>query len=207
MPRLAGEAEKLAATAPGTSAVPPAHLRWTFRREGDVWTVGPAGDETQLRHARGLEYLHVLLRHPRSAFPALELAAVGAPRNSRSRPARTASPRRADPARVRGAPRRAAGELETAEAHRDVGRIAMLRTEIDWLEAVVLQASGLGGRARRTGSAAERARTAVTKALRAAIERITTASPAVGHHVARSVRTGTLCRYEPDPTQSIAWDL
>jgi hypothetical protein len=208
MSRLAGEAEALAATPRAPKAIPSTHARWTFRREGELWTVGPAGDESQLRHARGLEYLHVLLRHPRWAFPALELAARGRGAESTlasgpDGPVLDERTRREYAARLA----ELHGELETAEAHRDVGRIAGLRTEIDWLETVVVQASGLGGRARRTGSAAERARTAVTKALKAAIDRITTASPAVGHHVARSVRTGTLCRYEPDPTQSISWDL
>jgi hypothetical protein len=37
----------------------------------------------------------------------------------------------------------------------------------------------------------------VTRALRAAIERVRTADPRLGDHLARSVRTGTFCSYAP----------
>ena len=57
---------------------------------------------------------------------------------------------------------------------------------------------GLGGRVRRAGSPAERARTAVTARLRASIERISAVHPELGRHLRASVRTGTVCVYEPE---------
>ena len=53
---------------------------------------------------------------------------------------------------------------------------------------------GLGGRDRPTGSAAERARVNVTRALRTAIDRVTEHDPGLGHHLRTCVRTGTLLR-------------
>jgi hypothetical protein len=79
------------------------------------------------------------------------------------------------------------------------------RRRADALIEVLTGAYGLGGRVRRSGSAAERARTAVTARIRDAIRRIGGAHPELGRHLARSVRTGTFCVYEPD--QPARWSL
>ena len=49
-----------------------------------------------------------------------------------------------------------------------------------------------------TGSLAERARSAVTKSLRAAVRRIEESLPALGAELERRVKTGTFCVYVPD---------
>ncbi|NBH09148.1 hypothetical protein, partial [Amycolatopsis sp. SID8362] len=59
-------------------------------------------------------------------------------------------------------------------------------------------AYGIGGRARRTGSPAERARTAVTARIRATVDRIDRVHPELARHLRAAVRTGTLCVYEPE---------
>jgi hypothetical protein len=46
-------------------------------------------------------------------------------------------------------------------------------------------------------TAAERARKAVTARIRDAIRRVAEAHPEFGAHLDRSVRTGTVCRYDP----------
>ena len=61
----------------------------------------------------------------------------------------------------------------------------------------LLRDSGLGGRERRSGSAAERARVAVTRRIRDAIKRISAEAPELGKHLDRSVRTGRFCSYQP----------
>lgn len=60
-------------------------------------------------------------------------------------------------------------------------------------------AYGLAGRPRKTGDPGERARTAVTARIRDAIRRIERLHPELGKHLARSIRTGTSCAYDPDP--------
>ena len=67
------------------------------------------------------------------------------------------------------------------------------------------QAFGLGGRDRRAASAAERSRLNVTRALRAALARVTEALPHAGQVLDRSVRTGTYCAYEPDENDEVVW--
>jgi predicted ATPase len=88
-----------------------------------------------------------------------------------------------------------AGFRHAAERARRAGRPDLLARA----------ALGLGGRVRRSGSAAERARTAVTARVRDAIRRISEAHPELGRHLERSVRTGTFCVYEPD--RPVHWSL
>jgi hypothetical protein len=46
-----------------------------------------------------------------------------------------------------------------------------------------------------------------TRAIHAILARVTTAHPGLGEHLARTVRTGTLCSYHPDPRIPEVWDL
>ena len=56
-----------------------------------------------------------------------------------------------------------------------------------------------------TGSTVEQARTSVTRTLRYAIARLTEHLPEVGRHLSGTVRTGTWCRYQPDPLAQVSW--
>jgi hypothetical protein len=58
-------------------------------------------------------------------------------------------------------------------------------------------AVGLGGRARRVGSAAERARIMVQRRVREAIKKVADHEPELGRHLDWAIRTGTFCAYEP----------
>jgi hypothetical protein len=64
---------------------------------------------------------------------------------------------------------------------------------------------GLGGRARKAASAAERARVNVTRTVGGAVKKIAASSPALGQHLAATIRTGTFCSYTPDPRVPIVW--
>jgi hypothetical protein len=98
-------------------------------------------------------------------------------------------------------------ERDEADAANDPGRRERAAQEIEFLERELANAVGLGGRLRRAGSPAERARVSVTRALRAAIARMSNANPTLGRHLDSTVRTGTFCSYAPDPRVPAAWDL
>jgi hypothetical protein len=83
----------------------------------------------------------------------------------------------------------------------------MLREEMEVLAGELARASGLGGRARKAGSDAERARLNVTRALRAVIRKVASDCPVLGGHLDRSVQTGLFCAYEPDPGFPVEWRL
>jgi hypothetical protein len=84
---------------------------------------------------------------------------------------------------------------------------ADLRAEREALLAQLSGATGLSGRDRRTGSNDERARVAVRKSLIASLARIAEIDPWLGRHLHDRVRTGSRCRYTPDPDHPVIWVL
>jgi hypothetical protein len=172
------------------------------------------GREIRMRDSKGLRDLHALLARPGTAVAALDLAAAPGARRAGA----PAGPDVLHPpsdtgevidAQARAAYRQRLRELDEAAAEADaavdIERSARIAAERDALVAALTEAYGLGGRVRRSGSVAERARTAVTARIRDAIRRISEAHPELGRHLARSVRTGTFCVYEPD--QPVRWSL
>jgi hypothetical protein len=169
-----------------------------------VWFVGRGAVESAIPTRRGLEHLHALLTHPGTDVPALHLAG---------------GVETVDQAglgdliddEARAAYRRRLVEIDTeldeADADSDVARSATLTAEREALLAHLSAATGLGGRPRSTGSGAERARVTVRKAIAAALDAIHAADPVVARHLRAHVRTGTSCRYEPDPEAPVAWRL
>jgi uncharacterized membrane protein YccC len=88
-------------------------------------------------------------------------------------------------------------ELRELEADDNGERAARARAERDWLVAQLASVTGLGGRPRSFSDEGERARVAVSKAIRRAIGRITAADPVIGEHLRQTVRTGMRCSYWP----------
>jgi hypothetical protein len=85
-----------------------------------------------------------------------------------------------------------------AEAFGDLARRAKAEAEIEVLGDELARGVGLGGRGRRAGAAAERARINVQRRLRDAIQRIESELPELGRHLAWAVKTGVFCSYSPD---------
>jgi hypothetical protein len=182
-----------------------------FRREGEYWTVAFNGRDFRMRDAKGMRYLARLLARPGEELHALDLA-----RTADDQPATAALP---DGLQLRGDGLGDAGpaldaeaqaayrdrlrelrlELDAAQEAGDGERAAQLKAEIDFIVAELSAAFGLGGRARKEGSIAERARQSVTKAIRNALRRIREEDVVLGDHLTRAVRTGLYCSYDPDP--------
>jgi tetratricopeptide (TPR) repeat protein len=192
-----------------------------LRLDGEIWTV--TGTETvRLKDRKGLQYLATLLEHPDVEVHAVDL--VGGPIDAGSRGRSAADAAAAggelalsdggdagallDPA-AKAAYRERIVELreniEEAERFNDIERVAGLREELELIGAELARAVGLGGRDRRAGSAAERARVNVTRAIRGAVRAIAEHDARLGHHLERSVRTGIFCVYQPGPSGPDTW--
>ncbi|WP_164842230.1 ATP-binding protein [Actinoplanes solisilvae] len=154
----------------------------TLCREGELWRVGYRGRSARLRDVKGLHDLAILLSRPGVDVPAVELMAGGGPVLLD----RIAAEPTLDAAAVNAYRRRLADPgLDQAERDRLVDELR--------------RATRPGGAARPLGpDNAERARKAVTARIRDAIRRIEAAHPSLGRHLDRSVRTGHLCRYDPE---------
>ncbi len=188
-----------------------------FRREGDYWTVIFDGHTSRVRDLKGMHYLARLLADPGREYHVLDLVAAETGSGAQLDSSHAASvPRSALgdagemlDARAKNAYRRRLAEIdddiEQAHAVGDGERAAQADTERDFLLRELSRAVGLSGRDRRAGSASERARAGVTRAIRQAITRIAEHHPQVGEHLSRTIRTGTYCAYMPDPRAPAGW--
>lgn len=190
---------------PVTTPAEPRPKSATLYREGDYWTIQHSTDPVRIRDRIGMHYLARLLTAPGREHHVLDLAAGSTP--DQPRPSTTLGPVLDEKAKT--AYRRRLTELtedlHEAENFGDQGRTETTRREIEALTDQLAAAVGLGGRDRHPGSAAERARTAVTKAIRSAITHITEHDPVLGGHLNQAIKTGIYCAYTPDPTAPLHW--
>jgi hypothetical protein len=188
----------------------------SLRKTGEYWTVVFAGRHMHLKDAKGFAYIAHLLRHPGCEFHVSELINLGCGTEGAddSRHRGTAGdPGYRGPVLDRSARQAYAArlvelreELEQAQRCSDPGRIARAEHELTFLTEELQKAVGLGGRERRAGSHAERARISITRAISVVIERVGKNAPDLGRHLAKCVKTGTFCCYSPDPGVG-EWDL
>jgi hypothetical protein len=193
------------ATADAPAATPPGALAGTpaiadqaahLRRVGDMWEAAFRGRTAYLRDAKGLHDLAALLARPGTDLPALELAGALVADT-------TGQDGMVDRAALSAYRRRLAEldrELAVADDTSDLARHRRAVDEREELLAEVRRSTRPGGAIRAIApTAAERARKAVTARIRDAIRRIRESLPELGAHLDRTIRTGTICRYDKYP--------
>jgi predicted ATPase len=168
--------------------------------EGDSWRVGFGGRTVRVRDVKGVRDLAILLARPGVDVHALELMG-GADVGDSAGPAIDDHARKAYQARIVELQH----DIDAARDDNDRARAERAEIELDALVEQLSDAFGLGGRSRTTGSSAERARTAVTYRVRAAIRKLDQLHPELGRHLTNSVRTGTWCCYRPET--DISWTI
>jgi hypothetical protein len=194
-----------------------------FIRQGDYWTIVYQGQIAHLKATRGLQCLALLLRNPGRELHVSELVAVivdipvfaevEAPGLRELGIAVTTGHAYGSgsilDAQTKGEYQRRLKdlreELEEAQRFGDQGRAASAEEEMNSIAEQLTSAIGLGGRERRTGSDAERARSAVTRRIKESITRIGEVLPFLGHHLGARIKTGYFCSYNPHPDRPVAW--
>jgi hypothetical protein len=180
--------------------VPAERLSGEFLRTGEVWTLTWRGRSATVRDTKGIQDLARLLARPGTDVAAVELAgAVVAAGDTGELVDATAR------AAYRARLARLEEELAAADISGDPARSERAAGERDALLAQLSAAYGLGGRPRRAGDPAERARSAVGWRIRDALRRVEAVHPELGRHLRHAVRTGSFCRY--DPEQPVCWRL
>jgi len=183
------------------SQVEPA-ARAMLRPEGGTWHIAFNSKDIHVADLKGFRHLRELVSRPHQQVPALSLisAAGGVALSS------TDTGPVLDRQALRHYRQRLAeldDELDDAAVRGDHERQAERAAERDALIAELKRATGLGGRPRRTGSPAEKARINVTRTIRHAISDLATSAPELAAHLDESIVTGVSCCYEPPI--DIAW--
>ena len=181
----------------------------SFSCTGSVRTVVLGGITTSLPDLKGFRYLERLLSAPGREFHVLDLVAVDEGVLPAGNEARQDGLIVLDD-RAREAYRRRLAEvqddIDDATAMNDLARRELAERDRDYLIAELRSAVGLAGRPRTTGGSAERARTAVTRAIRYGLDRLADHHPVAATHLGQRIRTGTYCSYSPDPLAPVEWD-
>jgi tetratricopeptide (TPR) repeat protein len=195
-----------------------------FALDGERWTIG-YGDETfSLSASKGLAYIHRLLLNPGEEIHSLDLlGGSGAQFIPESAGAETYSTDSSltvgglgdageilDGQAKQEYKRRMLELRENLEDARELGNgelAAEIESELDFLAHEISRAVGLGGRDRRAGSAAERARLNVTRAIKTALQKISEHHQIVATLLERSIKTGSYCSYVANPAFPIRWLL
>ena len=192
----------------------------TFRREGEYWTISYEGRVIRIKHCKGLAFIAYLLGHPGREFHVTDMipfarsvpdgAVDGKARDYVTRsdlgdagPALDATSKSSYRQRLRDLRE----ELDEANSAGDSGKVAKVQEEIEFLSKELARAVGLGGRDRKISSDAERARLRVTNAIRSAIRKIAKQHSGLGRYLAVSLRTGSICSFEPAARFPGTWHL
>ncbi|WP_328398602.1 AAA family ATPase [Streptomyces sp. NBC_00390] len=192
--RTAKEAQELGLThllpdagagEPAPAAAKESPTRAEFRRNGAVWALAFGGRAVHMPDAKGLRDLHTLLAHPGDDLPAVVLldpeggeAAVAARRFG-------GDPVLDEEAKSRYRRRLAQldDEIDRAGARGDDDRAAAYDRERSALLEELRTAAGLGGRTRRLGDEAERARKTVTARIRDTLRKLDALHPELAAHL------------------------
>ena len=185
---------------------PPAPTTLRLSPTGDgFWLVGTESQSVPVKALKGYSYLRELLRRPGLPVAAIDLVTGGA--GTVEQPGLGSL---LDPSALESYRQRLKDlDADIAEAGdwSDPARREALEAERNALVDELMTATGLGGRKRTVGSNRERARVAATKALTAAIDRITAVDEPIGRHLRRSIHTGSACTYQPDGEHRVDWIL
>ena len=153
VPKQKGRCPASVALAPAPASSPDAPS-FTLAKEGELWSFESGGRPFRLKDSRGVQMLAELLLHPNREFHVLTLAGAEAVDTGDSgevidREAAQAYREHVEDLRE---------QLAEAESWSDRARADGLRQQLEQVTAEIARGVGLGGRSRRAGAAAERAR-------------------------------------------------
>ena len=191
-----------APTTPQTPAEPPVPrgpapaVAWTLVEHAGSWLVTIGDRSFLVPNLRGMPMLARLAANPHVEVHSLELVSGSVEPDADGGDAGELLDDKARAA-YRKRVAQLADAIEDAETRGDVARAEAARDEHEQLLRELSRAVGLGGKVRRAGAAAERARVAAHRRLREAIKKIEELDEELGRHLTKAVRTGTFCAYRP----------
>lgn len=180
----------------GTTAPPAARASSGFAMmlEGEYFAISTPRGPRRFKASRGMHYLARLVERPGVDVHVLDLAgsADGADRGDAGELLDGQAFReyraRLEALRDKAADAEALGNVERAQA---------LRGEMEAVASELAKATGRGGRSRRGESAVDRARSAVQRRIKDALDRIAGEDEELGQWLKRSISTGNYCRFTP----------
>ncbi len=176
----------------------------TIDRHGRQWVITLGDRRAVVPDRLGVRYLVHLLTNPGQPITARELASGPGGPSLASTPPQPVLDRRAE-----AAYRRRVHDLTTAidraDERGDTDGASRLHAEREMLFDELRRVTGRCGRTRTFADPGERARTAVRKAIKRAIDDIAAAEPSIGEILRATIRTGASCCYTPADAHPVRW--
>jgi hypothetical protein len=162
--------------------------------EGEYFAIATTRGTLRFKVSRGMQYLARLVERPEVAIHVFELT------GSSDHVDRGDAGELLDASAFRAYRERLEALREStaeAEARGDIDGAERAREEMETIARELARASGRGGRARRAESSVDRARSAVQRRIKDAIQRIAEQDSDLGAWLQRTVRTGNYCSFRP----------
>lgn len=206
MHHIAGLNKRMTSGVDSPSATPRVSAN-EFRFSGDVWTLSMDGRVVHAPDAKGLRDLHFLLSQPDTDIQAVDLLAPEGGEAVAAAGRMSGDVVLDDEAKAQYRRRLNAldEEIDRASERGDDARAAEFDREREALLTELRAAAGLGGRSRRLGDEAERARKTVTARIRDTLRKLDQRHPELAAHLRASVTTGLTCSYRPG--RDVHWRL
>ena len=170
-----------------------------FLQTGDIWQLSYMGKTVRMAELKGFHDLVRLLKTPKTAIHCADL--MGLTVKESGVLVLDDQAKQSYQQRIREIQE----SLEEAESTQNYPEIERLQEEYDQLLTHLSQSLGKGGKARSSSGSLEKARSAVTWRIRAAIKKIEQVHPEMGSHLKVSIKTGLFCSYQPE--QNRVWEV
>lgn len=164
-----------------------------FLKSGEIWEITYMGLSISMKDSKGLSDISKLLENPQKEFHCIDLidSAIVESTSESVFDTKAKASYQQKILKLKAA-------IEDAEEMNNTEKAARLYDEYDKLVHHLSGSLGLSDKPRKTDSVAEKARSAVTWRIRNAIKKIGDAHPSLGKHLAKSIKTGTFCVYNPE---------
>jgi len=179
--------------------------QFAFRLEVDVWTLTYAGKTLRLKDSLGLRCIAQLISKKGRDIHAAMLRAVASGTTAFKPLAGTEVLDEQAIHEYREQLDDLESEVQESKENNDFAKQEQIQVKIDALMQQIASATGLGGRKRKSGDDAEKARTSVTNAINRTISKIEKTHADFARHLMNSIRTGQYLCYSPET--DVDWDL
>ncbi len=163
-----------------------------FLKETAVWKISFDDEAVQIPEVKGFYDIQKLLGNPNQFFHCAEL--MGTTVSEKGEKLFDAKARQEYEKKILSLQ----NDMQEAENNCQFERLEKLQNEYDQLLQYLSESLGLNRKVRQTGSTVEKARSAITWRIRNAIAKIEPHLPVLGAYLSNTIKTGTLCCYQPD---------
>lgn len=202
MPGLAAQIEEWTSAPVAVAPSVPVGVAFRMAKDGEVWTLSTGDATLRLKDSRGLQILAKLVDSPERSLHVFELLGPDDGERDRGDAGEALDAKAIQQYRARAEALRDA--IEDAASIGDTEKVERCRDELEKIGGELARGVGLGGRARREGSAIERARVNVRRRITDAIGRIAAQHAELGRHLEWAIKTGVFCSYQPTGARRIS---